>query len=216
MINKRKTFSLDLSIFGGKVSDMAPGNLPAGSSPLCGDMFFSGQYTATRPALMHTLSNIGYGGSGRPGFQIFSHNDYPQPNGQTETIALYDDGQLWYDNPFTSSTAQIAQVTPGSRFKSIAAFNKFFMAFRGEVGRTLPNLSGYDMPQYINPQGNVRPVTQDAPGGGFSVTGVTIAPEDLVTPGAWLTGPDITSVTLGGEKTITVNIPNKGTVTITE
>jgi hypothetical protein len=211
VLNKSKTFSIDLSIFGGKVSDMAPGNLPAGSSPVCGDMFFGGQYTATRPALIHTLS-----GSGRAGLQVFSHNDYPQPNGQTETILLFDDGQVWYDNPFTTATAQIAQVTPGSRFKSIAAFNKFFMAFRGAVGGTFPNLSGYDMPQYINPQGNVRPVTQDAPGGGFSVTGITIAPEDLVTPGAWLTGPAVTNIAFGGERTITVNIPNRGTTTITE
>lgn len=48
------------------------------------------------------------------------------------------------------------------------------------------------------------------------MTGVTIAPEDVVTPGVWLTGPDITSVVLGGEKDITITIPNKPPVTITE
>ena len=115
---------------------------------------------------------------------------------------------------FTIEPQTVGSVTAGSRFSSITAFNKFFMAFRSEPGGSLPNLSGYDLPRYINPQGELRPVTQDAPGGGFSVTGVTISPEDVVTPGVWLTGPDITSVVLGGEKDITITIPNKPPVTI--
>jgi hypothetical protein len=89
MLNKDKTFSIDLSIFGGKVSDMAPGNLPAGSSPDCQDMFFSGQYTATRPALLRALAFAFGSGS------VVSHNDYPQPNALNKRIVLYSDGSLW-------------------------------------------------------------------------------------------------------------------------
>lgn len=190
---------------------MAAGNLPAGASPVCSDMFFGGQYTATRPALVHAFADPLVEDA-----DILSHNDYPLPNGQSQTVVLYSDGSVWCENVQTTTATQVGAVTPGARFKSIAAFDKFFMAFRPPVGGALPNLSGCDIPSYINANGKLRPVTQDAPGGGFSVTGVTIGPEDLVTPGAWITGPDITSVTLGGQQTITVNVPNKGSVQITE
>src|SRR6516225_3103532 len=122
MLNKQKTFSIDLSIFAGKVSDMAPGNLPPGVSPDCSDMFFGGQYTATRPAFIQALdSALGEG-------DVLSHNDYPLPTGQTQNVLLYeDDGSLWTKNVQTDVTTQVGSVTPGARFKSIAAFNKFFM-----------------------------------------------------------------------------------------
>src|SRR5271170_5989798 len=55
-LNAEQTFSLDLSIFGGKMSDMAAANAPAGVSVSCSDMFFSAQYTATRPALIHAFT----------------------------------------------------------------------------------------------------------------------------------------------------------------
>lgn len=191
---------------------MAPGNLPKGVSPACNDMMFGGQWTATRAALVHCLNTaLGTG-------DILSHNDYPQQDGSTVTVMLYEDGTLWTKNVQSGATVEIGSVTPGVRFKSVAALDHFFMAFRG-LGLTSPftdaQWAGGDAPRYINPQGNMYRVTSDAPGGGFSVSSITLGPEDLVTPGAWVIGPDVVSVTLGGAKTVTINIPNRGVETIT-
>ena len=93
MLNDKGLYSEDLSLFGGQVLDIAAGNLPKGSSPQCSDMFFSGQYVATRPALSHLLSSHLVGGA-----NILSHDDYPLPKGQSETVMLYDDGSIWTNN----------------------------------------------------------------------------------------------------------------------
>lgn len=209
-INDNQTVSQDLSLFGGQVKDIAPGNLPAGVSPQCQDMFFSGQYTATRPALYHVLASaLGTG-------DILSHNDYPQQNGTTETVIQYADGSLWTRNVQTGSATQVGTSSPGVRFNSVSAFNHFFMAYRslGLVSSfTNATLAGGDVPRYINPLGHVWRVTSDAPGGGFSVSPITIAPEDVVLPGVFVMGPAVTSVTLTGEETVVITIPNKGTET---
>ena len=212
MINDKDMVSEDLSLFAGQVKDMAPGNLPKGTSPACNDMMFSGQWTATRAALAHCLlAALGTG-------DILSHNDYPQQDGSTETIVLYEDGTLWTRNVQSGATNNIGTVTPGVRFKSVAAFDHFFMAFRSlglTSSFTEATLCGGDVPRYINPLGHMWRVTSDAPGGGFSVAPVTIAPEDVVLPGAFVVGPAITSITLGGAKTITITVPHEGTRTIT-
>src|SRR5271170_5606665 len=82
-INAEQTFSLDLSTFGGIVKDVAAGNAPAGVSVSCSDMFFSAQYTATRPAFMHALANSLVSGE-----DINSHLDYPQQDGTTDLVLL--------------------------------------------------------------------------------------------------------------------------------
>lgn len=211
-INAEQTFSLDLSTFGGIVKDVAAGNAPAGVSVSCSDMFFSAQYTATRPAFMHALA-----ASLVSGEDINSHLDYPQQDGTTDLVLLYGDGSLWTEKVETGATTQIATVSKNTRFKGTAAFNKFFMAFRSlslTSSFTSAQLAGGDVPRYINQLGHVWRVTTDAPGGGFSVQGVTIAPEDLVTPGAWVTGPAVDSITLTDLKTISINVPHIGVRTI--
>src|SRR5208282_652819 len=191
MINANDAFTLDLSLFAGKVSDMAPGNIPAGASPGCLDMWFGGQYTATRPAWLHALPNAF--GSG----DILSHLDYPQPTGETNLIALYSDGSLWQNNVQDGTYQKLGWVSPGVRFKAVAAFDKFFMAYRG-LELTSPftdaQLAGGDVPRYLNTLGHLWRVTSDAPGGGYSVTGAIIGPEAVVTPSNFVIGPAITAI----------------------
>lgn len=190
-INAEGTFSLDLSLFAGKVTDMAPGNLPAGVSPDCSDVWFGAQYVATRPALIHTLNAALDGGD------IVSHLDYPQSTGETKCVILYDTGSLWTNSAQTGMSSELGQVAPGSQFKAVSAFNKFFMAFRGLQLTSAfidAQLAGGDIPRYVNTLGNLRRVTTDAPGGGFAVNPVTISPENLVAPAAYTVGPAISSI----------------------
>ena len=211
--SKNDTFELDLSLFAGKVSDMAPGNLPAGPSPYCTDVFFGAQWVATRPALIHTLS-----GALVENADILSHLDYRQPTGQTNCMILYEDGSLWSNNVESGNSTKVYNAAPLIRFKAVAAFDKFFMAWRS-LSLVSPftdaQLAGGDTPTYVNTLGNVARVVTDGPGGGLSVTGVNIGPSDLVTPGTFAIGPAITSIVYGGEKTVTIVIPNRGTETIT-
>lgn len=211
MFNDLGYFTSDLSTFGGQVKDMAAGNIPAGASSGCSDMFFSGQYTATRPALIHSLAApLGVG-------DILSNNDYPQQDGTTKNMLLYADGSIWSKNVQTGATAQVGTATPGVRFHSVAAFDHFFMAFRS-LGLTSSftdaTLAGGDIPLYVNPLGHTWRVTTDAPGGGFSVSTVSIAPEDIVLPGIFVIGPAITAITFGGAKNVIVQHPGQAPTTI--
>ena len=193
-INANETFTIDLSVFGSLVKDLAPANLPAGASPDNADCFYGAQYVATRPAFIQVLQNVLTG-------DVLSHLDYPQPTGQTNTITLTDDGAITSSNVQTGVQTQLGQVTPGVRFKAIAAFDKFFMAFRG-LSLTSPftsaQLAGGDVPRYVNSLGHLWRLTSDAPGGGLVITGVNIGPEDLVTPATFTLGPNVTSIVFSG------------------
>jgi hypothetical protein len=199
---------MDLSLFGGKVTDMAAGNIPAGTSPSCSDMFFSGQYVATRPAMVHALNNALVEGA-----NIISHLDYPQTTGQTETVIQYSDGSIWTNNVQTQVSTQVGSISPNTRFKAVAAFGKFFMAFRN-LSLTSPfasaQLAGGEIPRYLNSLGHLWRVTSDAPGGGLAVTGINMGPSSLVTPGPYTLGPAITSITYTDLQTI--NVTKGGTI----
>jgi len=209
-INAEKTFSLDLSLFGGKVSDIAAGNTPAGTSPFCLDMFFGAQYVATRPALIHSLNAALASGA-----DVLSHLDFPQSTGQTNCIILYENCTLWSNNVQSGTSVQLGTATPGCRFKAVAAFNHFFMAFRS-LSLTTPFTSaqaaGGDIPRYVNALGHTWRVTSDAPGGGYSVSGVNIGPTNIINTPTYVGGPDITSITYSDP--ITVSLGKFGSETV--
>lgn len=50
--NTNDSFTLDLSLFGSMVTDMAPTDLPAGACPENSDVFFLPGGVYTRPALV--------------------------------------------------------------------------------------------------------------------------------------------------------------------
>ena len=129
-LNSEQTFSLDLSLFSGKVSGIAAGNLPAGASPDCADVFFLPQQVATRPAIIYALENsISSSSYGLGAVDVMSHDAYSAPDGLKYIMALDSAGNINQYNVLEGTNSVLGVVEPGSRFCATQAFSKFFMAF---------------------------------------------------------------------------------------
>ena len=172
-LNSEQTFSLDLSLFSGKVSGIAAGNLPAGASPDCADVFFLPQQVATRPAIIYALENsISSSSYGLGAVDVMSHDAYSAPDGLKYIMALDSAGNINQYNVLEGTNSVLGVVEPGSRFCATQAFSKFFMAFFD--GHESANFSdsayvGTDIPRYINSLGQLNRVTVDGPGGGMTI-----------------------------------------------
>lgn len=176
-LNAEQTFSLDLSLFGGKVNGIAAANLPPGSSPDCADMFFLPQQVATRPAFEHALSDS-YGS-----VNIMSHAPYSAPSGSKYIVSLDSSGKMNLTNVSTGSNSNLGTVEIGARFSSVEAFSKIFFAFFNPTeAANFANsqFAGTDIPRYINQQGEMNRLTVDGPGSGYSVAVSQQGPLSLV------------------------------------
>ena len=179
-INSEQTFSLDLSLFGSKVSDLNAANLPAGVSPDNSNIFFYPQGAATRPAFIHALANPFSGSS-----HVLSHAPYTPPGGTYNIVALDANQNIWQNNVVSGVSEKLFTLSPWFNahnqkyFNGAQLFDKFFLAFFDPFNGLNPFSTAADIPRYINPLGHCNRVTIDAPGGGLSVTNVNL--ENLFT-----------------------------------
>ena len=192
-LNAEQTFSLDLSLFGGKVNGIAAANLPPGSSPDCTDVFFLPQQVATRPAFIYALDDT-LGSK-----DIMSHAPYSSPNGLKYIISAASDGSLNSYNVKAGTDASLGTCEAGARFASTEAFAKFFMAFYDSAEAANFSNSqfvGTDIPRYVNQFGVLSRVTVDGPGGGWGTSDVlegTLTVSSLTRSGNIVTADLITS-----------------------
>lgn len=168
MLNQEQTFSLDLSLFGSKVSDLNPANLPAGVSPNNSNVFYYPQGVATRPAFIHATSAFSHG-------EILSHAPYVPPGGMYNIMALDENQNIWENNVITGMQSILFTLSPWNStsnqkyFNGAQLFDKFFMAFFDPFNGLNQFSTAADIPRYVNTLGHCNRVTIDAPGGGLSV-----------------------------------------------
>lgn len=207
-------FSLDLSLFGSKVTDLEAADLPMGAMPANGElMFFAGAY-ATRPAFVRNLLSPLGSLTGNTDVQVTGVADYPAPDGDFFTILEDNFGNIWTDDVVAQTGPQpLTTVSAGTSFRSTAAFSKLWMAFFSPLPQPFSDSSlvGTDVPRYYDGQ-NVWRVTQDAPGGGLSVAAVTLAGNTLVA-GSVTAGPAISSIYSSDPTGFNVPVPGGYVVT---
>src|SRR5437868_12220303 len=111
-----------LDLFGGLVTDMVPGDLPAGVSPDCADVAFLSGAVKTRPGLLSTYAPL----AGNPTISYLK--TYIQPDLREILLALDSAGTLWGE--FSEGVlAQIATgLVPGARAKSATLFGREYIA----------------------------------------------------------------------------------------
>lgn len=149
------------------MSDLAPGNLPAGASPDNQNCFFIAQEVATRPAMINALSGSG-------SINTMSHAPYVPPTGRKYIMALDSEGNINQYDVAGESISIIGTVPAGHRFSSASAFGKFFMSFFDadeSSNFSHSQFSGTDIPRYVNSLGHLNRVTSEGPGGGLEITG---------------------------------------------
>jgi len=127
------TVDAPLDLFGGLVSDMAPGDLPAGVSPDCADVAFISGAVQTRPGLAPVFTTI----DGAPTINYLK--TYIQPNLTQTMLALDSAGTLWGELSPGSLSAIAQGILPGARAKSTTLFGREYMAFHdGKFGVDIP------------------------------------------------------------------------------
>jgi hypothetical protein len=179
-INAEQTFSLDLSLFGSKVSDLNPANLPAGVSPDNSNCFYYPQGVASRPSFIHALAAaIG-------SVSVMSHKPYTPPGGAYGIVALDSGLDLSIYNVIDGSLDNVFTLSPWSGstnqkyFSGTQLFDKFFMAFFDPINGLNKFSTAADVPRYINALGHCNRVSTEC-GGGLSVENVNL--ENLFNPG---------------------------------
>lgn len=205
-ITPSDSFNLDLSLFGGLVTDIEGSDLPPGTSPACQDMFFQAGNVATRPALSRELTTQL---TGTPA--VCSVAEFPLAKGGYLTTILDAKGKMWANNPVTNTNTNTDTVTAGVFFKSCNAFDKQFYAFYSPTAFSAfsPNpFVGFDVPRYDNGTGTIQRVTIDAPGAAPTFSNVSFPSFSLVT--APVTGTQSVSSVVGGGKQI-IYTPGSGT-----
>lgn len=199
--NSEEAFNLDLSLWGSKITDMDPADIPPGAMPNNGElMFLAGAY-ATRPAFVKNLSESINTIQGTSNLQIVSVADYPLPNGSFLTMFEDSAGTIWADPTATNEPPYaVAQATVGTYFRAVTAFGKIFFAFYSPTyAETFSDspFVGVDVPKYYDGT-NIWRVTTDSPGGGLSVTSVPIQSIDLQAGGSYAGTSSVVSIVPSG------------------
>lgn len=140
-----------LEVFGGKVSEMAPADLPEGVSPDCSDCGFVPGSVSQRAALEREFTNP-YATA------TFTYEkSFVTPTGAIKNLYMASDGMLLVEDPINSPGIYVPlqQFTPGSYAKSCTAFGREYIAISD-------TLHGSDIPlQYDGTY--LDRVTQDGP-----------------------------------------------------
>lgn len=195
--NTRGTFTLDLSLFGSLVTDMAPTDLPPGGSPANSDCFYLPGGLFTRPALSRQLPSAI---SGNP--ELMSIEEFSKSGGTPLTVYLDSTGNIAYDNPLNPGTETIIDtVTSGGRFKAQIYDNKQWYAIYNQAlssAFTKNPLVGAEIPRYFDGSKMWR-VTSDAPAGGLAFETINVSGANLVT-GTFTNGPSISSAASSGAR----------------
>lgn len=165
------TFSFALELFSSLYQDMSATDLPAGLSPDNQNVWYLPGSVQSRPALNKLFTSL----NPPPVSDVdtVSLAEYAAPTGDFLAIWLYSNGDLYQRSAKTGAVTQLGPaqiVTPGSQFRSVTAFNKQWFAFFNQQlssatvgGFTDSDFVGAEPPRYLDQQGNVWRVTQDAP-----------------------------------------------------
>lgn len=198
-LNPRGTFSLDLSLFGSRITDIQPTDLPAGVSPDNENCWFQPGMVATRPRFQRLLQTPI---AGNP--SILSATEYQAISGALPTVFLDSNGSLWINDPVNPTvTTEIATTIPGLRAKFSNSFGKLFAALYSPTLTAAfaasPFVGGH-VPVYYNGQ-QLNRVTTDAPGAtpAFQSLPTTAVPLAGAGTGTMLT---VTGAVSAGEQTI--------------
>ena len=156
------------SLFGGLDTEIAPPDLPEGVSPGNQDVAYLPGSVFSRPGL-HKI----YDGS--VGLTYTYEKEYITPTGAPLNLLLASTGALYWEDPVNAPgvlNGPIAQVTPGSRARSVTAFGREYIAFSD-------GLHGQDVPLQVvaNADGtlSIYRVSQDGPGAAPTVTSRILA-----------------------------------------
>lgn len=196
-----ESFSIDLSVFGSLITDIAAQDLPMGASPDNSDVCFFVGSVQVRPALVRAMTSLG-------SVSINSVASFPPYGGNVaSTVFLDSAGNMWSNNPTTDSNTLMGTVLPGSSFHSCNSFGKQFYAFRNlsATQSFCPSpFVGADIPRYWNGE-SLNKVTPAPPAAAPSFNNVQAAPFSLqpigtttllTVTGAQAIGLEYTSITV--------------------
>lgn len=160
-INATEGFNQPLELFSGLFEDMAATDLPAGLSPDNQDVVYLPGNVGTRPGFRKALAT-----SPEPTSDLLSLAEFAMPTGDYLTMWLYSSGNLWQQDRESGESILLQLISPGSRFRSVSAFNKqWFAFFNQDLSSEFSEspFCGADVPRYYDGKSLWR-VTQDAPG----------------------------------------------------
>lgn len=173
--------SVGLAIFGSRVTEMSPSDLPEGVSPDCQDNIFLPGEVGNRPCLHRLFSLIPDNAT------VTYHKTFVQSNGNPLTLILDSMGRLWQEdvnnNPFVLT--QFGKVVAGSTCTSVTAQGREYMVFHN-------NIHGTDIPRQYDGT-NLDRLSQDAVGGNCEFANVPLAPANMDVSGGSNVG--VTSIT---------------------
>lgn len=158
---------IPLETFGGRVTEMAPTDLPEGVSPDEQDNTYVPGAVLTRPCLQRVLSN------GPANTAVTYQKSCVFPTGVIRNLYLFSNGQLMWEDPFNApGIGNLLFTAPaGSYAKSATMFGREFIAINDTLhGATIP----------LQWDGtNLDRVTQDGPGTCPIVTSLAPTPAQL-------------------------------------
>lgn len=160
-INATEGFNQPLELFSGLFEDMSPTDLPAGLSPDNQDVVYLPGNVGTRPGFRKAIAI-----SPEPTSDLLSLAEFAMPTGDYLTMWLYSSGNLWQQDRESGESILLQLIAPGSRFRSVSAFNKqWFAFFNQDLSSEFSEspFCGADVPRYYDGKSLWR-VTQDAPG----------------------------------------------------
>ena len=157
-----------LETFGGRVTEMAPVDVPDGVSPDEQDNTFIPGAVLTRPCLEKVLTNA-------PADTTCTYQkSFVTPSGAIKNLYLFSNGELYWEDPINAPGIVNLLFTgpPGSYAKSATMFGREFIALSDKLhGSTIP----------LQWDGtNLDRVTQDGPGAVPTVSSVALASSQLV------------------------------------
>ena len=159
---------IPLEVLGGRVTEMAPTDLPEGVSPDEQDNTYIPGAVLTRPCLEKVLVNA------PPNTTCTYQKSYVLPTGAIRNLYLFSNGQLYWEDPI--SAPKVGNLLfvgpPGSYAKSATMFGREFVAISDALhGATVP----------LQWDGtNLDRVTQDGPGACPTVQSIAPTPSQLI------------------------------------
>lgn len=158
---------IPLEVFGGRVTEMAPTDLPEGVSPDEQDNTYIPGAVLTRPCLEKVLTNA-------PANTTCTYQkSFVTPTGAIKNLYLFSNGAMYWEDPINAPGIGNALLTApaGSYAKSATAFGREFIAINDTLhGATVPlQWDG----TYLDR------VTQDGPAAAPTVTSIAPTPAQL-------------------------------------
>lgn len=156
-----------LEVFGGRVTEEFPTNLPEGVSPDEQDNTFIPGAVLTRPNLQRVLINSPVNTT------CTYQKSFVTPTGALRNLYLFSNGQLYWEDPINAPKVGNLLFTgpPGSYAKSATMFGREFIGISDTLhGSTVP----------LQWDGNnLDRVTQDGPGAVATVTSLAPTPAQM-------------------------------------